>query len=112
MQKFQVHINWLKVTSTPFLHASQPLSPSEGTDINRLMWFDQVPWIGTTVLVAKTKHALKGCHGIVKNVLRGQETSSGLRVAIQLSSWNPACPFKTVVLDYDDVVEAVYVTPY
>jgi hypothetical protein len=74
------------------------------------MWSDQVSWIRTTIWVRKPRHALKGCHGVVKNVLCGQETSSGSRITIQLSQWNPAFPFQTVIMDYDDIVEAEYVT--
>ena len=73
------------------------------------MWSDWVPWIRTTVIVSKVKHPLKGYQGIIKNVLCKQETSSGLQVAIQLAHLDPAAPFKTEVLNYDDIVEASYV---
>jgi len=64
------------------------------------------------VIISKVKHPLKGYPGTVKNVLCRQETSSGLRVAIQLARLDSASPFKTVVLDYDDIVEASYVTSH
>jgi hypothetical protein len=71
-----------------------------------------VPWVGTAVLVAKVKHPLKGYRGLVKNVLCGQETTSGLQVKVQLSHLDPAAPFKTMVFAYDDLVEAVYMQPH
>ena len=93
----------------PVLHAPQPLSPSNATDLPRSMQSSQAPWINTTILVVKVKHPWKGYQGVIKDVLYHQETSSGLRVVVQLSHLNPAAPFKTVVFDYDDVVEAVCV---
>ena len=49
---------------------------------------------------------LKGYQGIVKDVLCGQDTASGLKVVIQLVHFDPSAPFKTAALDYyDDVVE-------
>jgi len=71
---------------------------------------EQVPWLKTEVIVCKVKHPLKGYHAIVKDVLPLQDTPSGLRITAQFTQLNPANPFKTEVLDYDDVVEASYVT--
>ena len=48
---------------------------------------------------------LKGYVGIVKDVLCGQDTASGLKIAIQLVHLDPSSPFKTTVIDYNDVVE-------
>jgi hypothetical protein len=51
---------------------------------------------------------MKGYQGIVKTVLCKQPTKSGLRILVQLTHLDPSCPYKTVVLDYDDVIEAQY----
>ncbi|KAF8218758.1 hypothetical protein L208DRAFT_1052758, partial [Tricholoma matsutake] len=64
------------------------------------------PWIGTTVLVSKPGHAIKSYQGIVKTVLCKQPTKSGLHLVAQLAHLDLSCPYKTVVLNYDDVVEA------
>jgi hypothetical protein len=72
---------------------------------NSLLKADRVPWIGTNVIVTKLGSPLKGYVGIVKDVLRGQDTASGLRIAIQLVHNNPSSPFKTTVVDHDGVVE-------
>ena len=104
----EVHINWLKITSPPLQHVSEHNSNEPAT----FMRSDRVPWIGTMVIISKVKHPLKGYRGIVKNVLCKQETSSGLRVAVQLAHLDPAAPFKTEILDYDDIVEASYVTSH
>lgn len=69
---------------------------------------DRVPWLGQTILITKVQHPLKGRQAVVKNVLCGQDTLSGLRIIAQLSHWDPTVPFQTIVIDYDDVVEAVY----
>ena len=53
---------------------------------------------------------MKSYRAIVKDVLPLQDTSSGLKITAQFTHVNPAHPFKTEVLDYDDVVEASYVT--
>lgn len=42
------------------------------------------------------------------DVLCNQITSSGLRVEIEVTSYNPTSPFERKHLDYDDVVEAKY----
>ena len=47
--------------------------------------------------------------GVVKDVLRGQDTASGLKIAIQLTRLDPSSPFRTTVVDYDDVVEQMSV---
>jgi len=64
-----------------------------------------VPWIGTHVIITKLQNALKGYVGVVKDVLRGQDTASGLKVTIQLTRLDPSSPFRTIVVDYDDIVE-------
>jgi hypothetical protein len=64
-----------------------------------------VPWIGTYVIITKLGSPLKGYVGTVKDVFRGQHTASGLKVALQLVHLDPSAPFKTIVVDYDDVVE-------
>jgi len=73
---------------------------------------DQVPWLSQTILITKVKHPFKGRYAIVKDVLCGQDTVSGLLIVAQLSHWDPTTPFKTIVLDYDDVVEAMYASFY
>ena len=64
-----------------------------------------MPWISTYVIITKLKSPLKGYEAIVKDVLRGQDTASGLKIAIQLTHLDPLAPFKTTIVDYDDVVE-------
>ena len=70
-----------------------------------LLKADCVPWIGTHVIITKLGNAHKGYVGIVKDVLRGQDTASGLKISIQLQHLDPSAPFKTTVVDHDDVVE-------
>jgi hypothetical protein len=64
-----------------------------------------VPWISTHVIITKLGSPLKGYVGVVKDVLRGQDTASGLKIVIQLSHFDPSAPYKTLIFDYDDVVE-------
>ena len=64
-----------------------------------------MPWINTCIIITKLKSPLKGYPGVVKDVLRGQDTASGLKIAIQLVHLDPSAPFKTIVVDYDDVVK-------
>ena len=42
---------------------------------------------------------------IVKDVLRGQDTLSSLRTFVQLLHLDPSAPFKTAIVDYDNVVK-------
>jgi hypothetical protein len=71
---------------------------------------ERVPWIKTEVVVCKVKHPMKSYRAIIKDVLPLQDTLSGLRITAQFTHMNSAHPFKTEVLDYDDVVEVSYVT--
>ena len=64
-----------------------------------------MPWIGTDVIISKHGSPFKGYTGVVKDVLRGQDTASGLKIALQLARLDPSSPFKKIVVDYDDVVE-------
>lgn len=64
-----------------------------------------MPWIGTNVIITKPGSPIKGYVGVVKDVLRGQDTASGLKIDIQLAHLNPSSPFQRTIVDYDDVVE-------
>jgi hypothetical protein len=90
----------LKLTTVPFLRTSSTLKADDS-----LSKADSVPWIGTHVIITKLGNPLKGYVGVIKDVLRGQDTVSCLKVVIQLVHLNPSSPFKTTVVDYDDVVE-------
>jgi hypothetical protein len=68
-----------------------------------------VPWVKMEVIVCKVKHPMKGYHAIIKDLLPLQDTPSSLRIRTQFIHMNPAHPFKSEILDYDDVVEASYV---
>ena len=64
-----------------------------------------MPWINTCIVITKLKSPLKGYPGVVKDVLCGQDAASGLKIAIQLAHLDPLAPFKTIVVDYDDIVK-------
>jgi hypothetical protein len=102
-QSIEVYVNCLKAATPPFLHAQS----SSGS--GQRLWNDPIPWIGITILVSKSGHTMKGYRGIVKTVLCKQPTKSSLSVVAQLAHLDSSCPYKTVVLDYDDVIEAKYV---
>ena len=90
----------MKVTSAPFLHTlAAPQSNVEPSQANR------IPWLGTTVILTKHGHSWKGYDTVVKNILARQPTASGLKVEIQLLHIDFSSPFKTIVVDYDDIVE-------
>lgn len=93
-------MNWLKLTAVPFLNTSTTFKADDS-----LSKADSVPWIGTYVIITKFKSPLKGYVGVVKDVLPGQDTASGLKLTIQLAHLNPSSPYQTVVVDHDDVVE-------
>ncbi|CAA7260677.1 unnamed protein product [Cyclocybe aegerita] len=100
LKEFKVHMNWLKVTTAPFLlalHAPSQILP---------LFKDQVPQIGTSVTIFRIGHPYKGHSGVVKNVLCGQPTDSGLRIEMQLTCLDPSKPFPLIIVDYGDVIEA------
>jgi hypothetical protein len=90
----------LKLTTVPFLHTSPTLKAD-----NSLSKGDSVPWIGTDVIITKLGDPFKGYMGIVKDVLRGQDTASGLKIGLRLEHVDFSSPFKTIFVDYDGVVE-------
>ena len=67
---------------------------------------NQTPWLGIAVIIAKAG-PYKGYQAVVKNVIPGQTTSSNPRLEIQFLHLDPSIPFKTVIVDYDDVVESM-----
>ena len=109
-QPQDIHINWVKVTDLPLSLVGQP--PTSSSMPADLPKYEQVPWISMEVIVCKVKHPMKGYHAIIKDVLPLQDTSSSLKITAQFIYLDPAHPFKTEVLDYDDVVKAKYVTPF
>ena len=66
---------------------------------------DTVPWISTNVIITKLGSPFKGYAGVVKDVVCGQDTATGLKIVVQLTHLDPSSPFRTTVVDYDDVVE-------
>ena len=100
LQRYEFHANWLKLTTVPFFNTTSSLKVDDS-----LSKADGVPWIGTSVIITKLGNPHKGYVGIVKDVLRGQHTASGLKIIMQLVHNNPLNPFKITVVDYDDVVE-------
>ena len=64
-----------------------------------------MPWIGTNVIITKLGSPIKGYVGVVKDVLRGQDTASGLKIDIQLVHLDPSSSFQRTIVDYDDFVE-------
>jgi hypothetical protein len=90
----------LKRTTEPFEFRSQ----STDSQKTRSDW---IPWLKTEIIIVG-RVAQKTYRGIVVDVLCNQKTSSGLRVEIEVTSYNPTSPFEHKHLDYDDVVEAKY----
>ncbi|CAA7267875.1 unnamed protein product [Cyclocybe aegerita] len=101
LKEFEVHLNWLKVTTAPFLHASR--TPSQVLPLFK----DQVPWISTSVTIFRIGHPYKGHSGVLKNVLHGQPTDSGLRIEMQLTYLDPSKPFPLIIVDYGNVIETM-----
>jgi hypothetical protein len=64
-----------------------------------------VPWIKTQVVITKCGDPHKGYMGVVTDVLRCQDTASGLRIEIQLLHFDPSSPYRKKIVDHDDVVE-------
>lgn len=88
------------MTTVPFFHTSPTLKVDDF-----LSKADRVPWIGTNVIITKVGSPIKGYVGVVKDVLRGQDTASGLKIDIQLAHLDPSSPFRRTIVDYDSVVE-------
>ena len=64
-----------------------------------------MPWIGIDVIITKLGNPYKGYAGVVKDVLPRQDTVSGLKISVQLTHLDPSSPYRTIFVDYYDVVE-------
>ncbi|KAF8232253.1 hypothetical protein L208DRAFT_1273050 [Tricholoma matsutake] len=118
-QGHHIHINWVKVIDLPLTFTKQQ-STSSSTLADSLIAHptypfasdpsEGMPWIKMEVVVCKVKYPMKGYHANVKDILPLQDNLSGLRITTQFTHIDPAHPFRTEVLDYDDIVEVSYVT--
>ena len=90
------------MATVPFLHSSSTIKADDS-----LSKADTVPWIGTHVIIAKIGDPFKGYYGVVKDVLRGQDTvtASGLKIVLQLELVGFSTTFRKIVVDYDSAVE-------
>lgn len=96
-----VHINSLKRIAVPLVLGTQQ------PRLQHTIRSDPVPWLNTEIIITE-RHARKGYRGVILDVLCNQQTSSGLRVQVQLTTFDPNAPFPRMLLDYDDVIEARY----
>lgn len=66
------------------------------------------PWCGLRVIISKVKHVWKGTNGVITGVSYGPEGKlSEIRLEVRVAHYNPAAPFRTITVDYDDVVESL-----
>lgn len=100
-QVLENHINLLKRSSVPHVLGK---CPEKGDSIPGS---GRVPWINTEIIIFG-RHALKAYSGFVRDVLCNQTTASGLKVEVELSTFDQNMTLRRVFLDYDTVVEARY----
>ena len=67
---------------------------------------DYIPWKGRIVVIVK-KHAMKGYHAVIKDVLCDEASQSGIKLVIQFLQYSAAAPYQSLTFDYDDVVDAL-----
>lgn len=107
-QIVEQHVNTLQIAAPPFQY-SQVAADVQPTKIRHI----RHPWCGTEVIVTKFLDPHKGEPGRITDVLLSQDSRSSLKLAIQLTRFNPARPYPTVVLDVEDVAEQMHVyRPY
>jgi len=103
--QIETHVNLLKHAVVPHVLGTHPhLS-------NAIPRSERIPWINTAVIVTG-RHSMRTYPGIVKDVLPGQQTPSGLKIQIEPTCVDPNRPFTLLTLDYDNVVEARYFKCY
>jgi len=90
----------LKIGVTPY-----PPTPHTLGSTGHFFKANQDPWVNVHVMVVKSGPH-KGYRAVIKNVLPGQATFSKPRLEIQFLHLDPSSPFKTVIVDYDDVIES------
>ncbi|KAF8973571.1 hypothetical protein BDZ97DRAFT_1751601 [Flammula alnicola] len=102
MKLMEVNLNWLNITEPPHQQRA-PQLPSSNINFARSR---RHPWCGLNIIVSKTHHPHKGSTGEVKEVLSGQSTVTGIKLDVQLTRYDPSSPFRRILVDYDDVIEA------
>jgi hypothetical protein len=99
--ELEMQLNRLRITDTPFHHAL----PATVDDF-KFSKNPRHPWCDTEVLITKLGHARKGDPAIVTEVL---DDTTGIRLQVKFTRYDPNNPFSKTTLDCDDVVEASYV---
>ena len=104
-QVTKAHINCLKLAGPP-PQSFEPLA----VQTEQIKPTPRHRWCGTTVILTKQGHALKGNIFQVENVLFDQATLSGMRLELTNQQYSPYTPFQNrITVDYCDVVEQSYV---
>jgi len=86
--------------------ASYPPTPQAMGSTGHFFKVNQNPWLNVHVTVVKSGPH-KGYEAVVKNIIPGQASFNKLRLEIQFLHFDPSSPFKTAIVDYDDVVESM-----
>lgn len=85
-------MNLLVAASVPFQYAAE----AQPTSLRfQLVKQYRHVWCGTDIIIAKQGSAWKGKTGKVTHVLHAQPTATALKLAIQLTQYDPSTPFMT-----------------
>lgn len=96
-----VHANTVRLAPTPLI-----LKGQDEDQRQKVPSGGRVPWVGELVINNNVQHEMKGRKAVVKDVICGHDTESGLKVTIQYTDFIPSRPNHTETIDYDHVIHA------
>lgn len=65
----------------------------------------RTPWLDVSATITLKGHPLRNYPAIVKDVLIGQDTDSGLQLVLEIMTYNAAHPRRIQKMDYEYVVD-------
>lgn len=70
------------------------------------MYTGPTPWVNLPATITKVGNPFRNYPAVVRDVLLRQDTPSGLKVILEITTYQAAAPRRTVSVDYDFVVDA------
>lgn len=104
VQAMNVRLNELKLSTPPHHYAT----PRNFTPTVSIPGPGRHSWCGMNVTVINHPW-YKGKPAVIKDILLRQSTASGIKLDLQLSSYDPTAPYQRILVDSTDVINAQYV---
>lgn len=101
-QHYICHLNSLTLST----NIEMPDAPRPSENIwKRAMGTGPTPWLNVPATITQKGHPLRNYPAVVKDVLIHQDTPSGLKLVLEITTYNASLPHRTQTIDYDLVVD-------